>query len=333
MATITKQANGKYRVQIRKKGVSKSAVFATKAEGQRWAIAVESQIDAGEFSGIPKITFAELLDKYIKEVTINKGGAREERLRLLRIAKTPLGEVPLEELTKQHFEDWQTQRLKEVSALSVLRERTSLSAVVHQAIKWDFLKNNPLALVEKPKEPPPRERRYSQDEIDKLVFVSGFSFENLPVTSLSRVGAALLFAIETAMRAGEICNIKWEDVNLQNATVYLPKTKNGFARTVPLSSFAIRIIRHLATIKEEGKESVFQLKSASLDANFRKIKDKAGLANEDLHFHDTRREALTRLAKKVDVMTLAKISGHRDLKILNSVYYAPDMADVAKSLG
>ena len=56
----------------------------------------------------------------------------------------------------------------------------SLSAVVSQAIKWEFLKSNPLSLVDKPKEPPPRTRRYSQDEIDRLLFVSGFTFEKAP---------------------------------------------------------------------------------------------------------------------------------------------------------
>ena len=108
----------------------------------------------------------------------------------------------LEELSKADFEKWQEQRLTEVSVLSVLRERVSLSAVVTQAIKWEFLKNNPLSLVEKPKEPPPRTRRYSQEEIDRLLFVSGFDFENLSETMISRVGASVLFAIETAMRAG-----------------------------------------------------------------------------------------------------------------------------------
>ncbi|WP_420911992.1 tyrosine-type recombinase/integrase [Muribacter muris] len=78
---------------------------------------------------------------------------------------------------------------------------------------------------------------------------------------------------------------------------------------------------------------VFQIKSTTHDTVFRKMKDLAGLGNEDLHFHDSRREALSRLAKKVDVMTLAKISGHRDIKILLNTYYAPDMADIAKSIG
>lgn len=76
--------------------------------------------------------------------------------------------------------------MTEVSVLSVLRERVSLSGVVNQAIKWEFLKSNPLKLVDKPKEPPPRTRRYSQEEIDKLIFVSGFDFDNVPSTAISR---------------------------------------------------------------------------------------------------------------------------------------------------
>lgn len=282
MATILKRGE-KWRAQVAKKGIRKNATFSTKAEAVRWALSLESQIDAGEYSSVPKMTFVELIDKYVEEVTVKKVGARSESLRLHKIAQTPLGKGELEDLSKADFERWQNQRLNEVSVLSVLRERVSLSAVITQAIKWEFLKNNPLALVDKPKEPPPRTRRYSQDEIDRLVFVSGYSFESEPTTSISRVGASVLFAIETAMRAGEICNMRWEDVNFANATVFLPKTKNGFARTIPLSSVAVKILRGLETVKQDD-QTVFQIKSASHDAIFRKMKELTGLDNEDLHF-------------------------------------------------
>lgn len=52
-----------------------------------------------------------------------------------------------------------------------------------------------------------------------------------------------------------------------------------------------------------------------------------------IYISTTQEEALSRLAKKVDVMTLAKISGHRDIKILLNTYYAPSMEDVASLLG
>lgn len=63
-----------------------------------------------------------------------------------------------------------------------------------------------------------------------------------------------------------------------------------------------------------------------------KIKTLVGLADAGLHFQDTRREALTRLAKKLSVMDLAKVSWHRDISILQNTYYAPDIAELAQKL-
>ncbi len=77
MATIAKRGD-RWRVQISKNGIRKSATFSTKTEATRWAMSIESQIEAGEYSAVPKMTFAELIDKYIEEVTVHKGGAREE---------------------------------------------------------------------------------------------------------------------------------------------------------------------------------------------------------------------------------------------------------------
>jgi integrase len=72
------------------------------------------------------------------------------------------------------------------------------------------------------------------------------------------------------------------------------------------------------------------LSTSTLDALFRKAKARALV--EDLHFHDTRREALTRLSKVFDVMELARVSGHRDLRVLQNVYYAPAIGDLAAKL-
>lgn len=331
MATFVKVGK-KHKAIVRKKGISKAATFVTKAEAVRWANELEARIDNGEYNGIPAITFAELIDKYLKEITPTKRGKREERYRLLRIAREPIGLLYLHELTKEDFKKWQNKRLTQVSADSVLRERTSISAIIKQAMQWDYLKENPLATLEKPKAAPPRERRYSEEEISRIVYVSGYDMQYQPITCQSRVGAAFLFAIETAMRAGEICGLTWDCINFDKRTAFLPKTKNGYSRTVPLSTKAVEILRHLSFFQSDDERSVFRLNTANLDALFRKIKQRAGLADADLHFHDTRREALTRLAKKLSVMELSKLSGHRDLSILQNTYYNPDMSELAQKL-
>jgi integrase len=92
---------------------------------------------------------------------------------------------------------------------------------------------------------------------------------------------------------------------------------------VPLSSRAREILEAV------GKN--FRLTTAQLDALFRKARDRAGLV--DLHFHDSRRTALTRLSKRLDALELARVSGHRDLRILLQVYYAPSVEDLAAKLG
>ncbi|BBE88050.1 hypothetical protein CHBNII4_10750 [Haemophilus influenzae] len=133
MATIIK--NGKrWRAQVRKFGVSKSATFLTQADAKKWAEMLEKQLESGKYNEIPDITLDELIDKYLKEVTVTKHGKREERIRLLRLSRTPLAAISLQEIGKAHFREWQNQRLKEVSPATVLRERSSLSALMAKAI-------------------------------------------------------------------------------------------------------------------------------------------------------------------------------------------------------
>lgn len=127
------------------------------------------------------------------------------------------------------------------------------------------------------------------------------------------------------MRAGEIVGLSWERIDLERRVAHLPMTKGGVARDVPLSSEAVRLLRALPRM-----EPVFGLSSSQLDALWRKIKGKARV--DGLTFHDGRAWALTKLARKVDVLTLAKISGHRDLSILMNTYYRETAEDIARRL-
>ncbi|PRI94291.1 integrase [Haemophilus influenzae] len=105
MATIIK--NGKrWHAQVRKFGVSKSATFFDSSRRKKWAEMLEKQLESGKYNEIPDITLDELLDKYLKEVTVTKHGKREERIRLLRLSRTPLAAISLQEIGKAHFREW-----------------------------------------------------------------------------------------------------------------------------------------------------------------------------------------------------------------------------------
>ncbi|MDO4642203.1 MAG: site-specific integrase [Neisseria sp.] len=329
MATIENR-NGKYRVKVRLQGVSKSKTFLRHADAKAWAAKMEAQIMDGVQANTPRhLFFADVLTRYRDEIVSKNRGGDKEALRINRILKTPLAKVFVSELMPLHFAKWRDNRLTEVSEASVLREITTLSAACTHAMKeWGYIIDNPVHKISKPKSPKSRDRRPTEEELDRLSLALGYDNEVILDTISKRVGAAMWFAIFTAMRAGEICGLKWTDIDFDRRIAFLEQTKNGHSRDVPLSNKALDILRRLEQIK--NGDSVFQLDNGTRDVLFRRARDLCGI--DDLHFHDLRREALTRMAGKVPVEMLAKISGHRDLRILLNTYYSPDMADVGRLL-
>lgn len=323
MATFRKRGDV-WQAQVARKGVRKSASFKRKADAIAWASSVEAEIFAGLSGQVLNKSVGDVLARYRDEVSVTKRGERWERLRVGLLLRDELADVRLPVLSPDHVSAWRDRRLKAVSASSVSREWALLSHAFSVAIKeWRWLKENPFKAVKRPRLPPPRDRRISQAEIDALCHALGY-FSGSPALSVSsRVGAAFVFAIETAMRAGEVCKLKRADVT--GSVAYLPMTKNGFSRRVALSPAALVV---LSDLPELG-DLFFGLKPSQVDAHFRKAKARARL--DDLHFHDTRHEAITRLAQRLEVLDLARMVGIRDLRIL-MVYYNARAEDIAVKL-
>ncbi len=335
MPTFTKKANGKWLVQVRHKAqngkppINKSATFDRKADAQAWASKVETDWQLMRAGLIPKISFSELIDKYLKEVTPSKRGHKSETLRLNRILRSPLAKVMLQDLSEIQLKEWSDKRLTEVSPDSVIREWSTISHIMTTAVKeWRYLPENYMLRLKKPVKAKPRTRRISTEEIEKICICSGWSLNTKPVKQTQRVGAAFCFAIETAMRQGEIAALKKCNVFLDENYVHLEITKNGESRNVPLSPNAKLIL--IQVMNSHDEKTAFNVPAPSMDAQFRKIKKMALI--DDLHFHDTRREAITRLCKVYEPMELAKISGHKDLRILLNTYYSPSAPELAKKL-
>lgn len=197
-----------------------------------------------------------------------------------------------------------------------------MSAVLTNARReWGLIATNPLSDVRKPPKAPPRDRRVHTDEIEKLLESAGPDLCKLP----ARAVQSFLFAIETAMRAGEIVGLVWDRVDVKKRVATLEMTKNGTSRQVPLSSRAVEILEGMPT----GGESCFGISSAQLDVHFRKVRDKAKIKN--LKFHDSRHEAITRLSKKLGILALARMVGHRDIEMLQ-IYYNETAEKIAQML-
>lgn len=330
MASISKHRNG-YRASVCRNGIRKTKVLPTKAHAQQWADMIEREIADGLLGKLPDKTFGQLIERYRDEVSVNKRGYKREASFAAVLLRDPISTLKLSQIIAPSVAEWRDRRLKQVSPGTVRREWNLLSHACTIAIKeWNWLKENPFRTVVRPKPTTPRNRRISVDEIDRLMI----AFGDDPRTVMGRVGHAFLFAIETGCRAGEICNLTWDCVFDRH--IHLPRTKNGHPRDVPISTKANHILQELKKFlylspNNPNQQFAFGLNVSQIDSHFRKAKSRAMI--EGLHFHDSRREALTRLSKKLSVLELARVSGHRDLRILQSVYYAPTVEELAEKIG
>lgn len=326
MASIRKRGKS-WLAEVRRKGISTSATFSTKAEAQAWATHTEAEIIAGKRGNVPDKTFGDLLEKYAKEVSPTKRGERWEVMRIGLTLRDEIAKVHLRDLDARHIAGWRDRRLAQVSDASVRREWNLLSNACGRACKeWKWLNANPMHEVKRPPPTEARDRIATNNEIERLLFALGYDRSTEPNTVSARVGAAVLFAIETAMRAGEIANLTLENVKLEKRYCKVEGGKTSAAkREVPLSTEAIRIIKQM---DNEGV-TLFNVTTTQIDALFRKAKAKAMI--EDLHFHDLRHTAITRLARKLDVLALARMVGHRDLRMLQ-IYYNESAEDMAGRL-
>jgi integrase len=317
MASIAKNG-GRWRVQLYRHGKRESATFRTKAEAAAWAQQREAELTGAR---LPDKTLDDALARYAAEKAPSLAGSRWAAGKLRNLRAYPLAKKPLTAIAGPDIAEWRDARLSgprlrgvgSVAPSTVNRELNLLRSVLEAArLDWGWLRVNPMADVKRPKNPPSRRRRISEDEIAAVCAGLGYAGGE-PVTLSQRVAVAFLFSLETAMRGGEVVRIRPRD--LRPLSVHLPKTKNGDARDVPLS----RRARELLALLPDG-DPVFGLTDSQRESLFRKGCKRAGVVG--LHYHDSRAEAIWRLSKKLDVLELARVIGHRQISSLMHYYDA-----------
>lgn len=338
MATIRKRGNS-WQAIINRKGTYLSESSPLRAHVAAWAKKTEAEIDAGRFTGESYKTFSELLDTYATDYSSkNEGGDKEVmRFEMYKRLYPELLEKKVSSLSSDVLaREWRDKRIEVVAPGTVRREWNTLSKVFNTAVtQYKWMKSNPLVGLARPTAPEPRDRRITEKEITDILYCMGYEPDQYPEFISEKVGAIWLFAIETAMRLKEMCILKWEWVDLENRVVSVPKltvshTKTG-ARKVPLTKKAVSILEQMLNGRDtvDSDELVFKLKESQVDANFRKYRDQALV--KGLTFHDSKHEAVTRLAGKVRIEDLSRIVGTRNLKILMG-YYNRSAEDIAQDL-
>ncbi|PUE59347.1 integrase [Limnohabitans curvus] len=323
-----RQRSSKWQARVTRDGYPNQVkTFEARADAERWARSVESAMDKGQFvdtQEAQRTTLRELILRYVREVTPTMKSVTEDTYRLKALARRPIANWSLINLSATRIAAFRDERLKEVSNGTVIRELAYLSSIINHARReWDINMSNPVIHVRKPTSPTGRTRKLSDDETTKLL-------QALEPTGRQNTWTrpVVLLAIQTAMRRSELLALRWENIDLTRQTAFLPDTKNGTPRTVPLSAAATEVLR---TIPRNISGIVFPVKYFTLDAAFKRAVKRAGLV--DFHFHDLRHTAITAMAEKLpNLIELSAVTGHKSLSMLKR-YYHPDVEELARKLG
>lgn len=330
MATISKTRFNTFSVQIRRIGLPTiNKTFKTRDQALTWARKTEYELDTGIYlskEDTDKITFAELATRYINEVSPKKKGFKQETYRLGKIIRE-FKDFRIHQIKSMHIAMYRDKLLSRGYApASVLNEISMISQVFEMSIKeWGIpLPNNPCRNIKKPKVNNQRSRMLSKEEESLLLHYATQSKASL-------LPHLIIIALETGMRLGELLSLTWNYVYLDRRFAYLPDTKNGTSRAVPLSSKAINEFEKLKRHPDSNRVFWTWSHNKCIENVWQRICKKAGI--EDLHFHDLRHTATTRLSEKLpNILELSAVTGHKDLRMLKR-YYHPKAEEIALKLG
>jgi len=319
-----------YRAKVRLVGhPATSATFARLTDARRWVQDTESAIRTGRYFTVAEAkrhTLADLVDRYITEVLPSKPkNAANTKLQLLWW-KSKLGALTLSNLNASAIVQWRntlqttnTLRRRPMAPATVVRYMAALSHALNVAMKdWEWLEDNPMRRVSKPKEPRGRERFLSDDERTRLL-------SECQASSSRWLYTVVVLALSTGMRSGEIMGMRWPQVDLRRGQILLRDTKNGASRVVPLSGLALTLVQAAAKVRRIDTDLVFfgnpptqpgrAIRPVDLKKPWTTAVAKAKL--QDFRFHDLRHSAASYLAMNgASTIEIAAILGHKTLQMV-----------------
>ena len=312
MATIRKR-QGRYQAQVRRKGQPLvTRTFASKESAKKWIKAVETDMERGEFKPRLDMTVGQLIKRYQTDV-IPKQKAHQSALVRCRRLRRELGKINLSDLSPAHLASYRDERLKTIKPSTLKRELSILSSAINTAIiDWGIpIPTNPVSMTRIPKHHGSRDRRLKDGEEEKLLGIAKPVYQR-----------AIIIAVETAVRRGELLNIRKSHINFANQTLHIPQTKTDTPRTIPLSTRAIKALRDQIksisdanVVQMERDSKLFSMSSPMFRHEIHRYRVKLDM--EDWRFHDLRHEATSRLFEKgLNTMEVASITGHEDLRML-----------------
>ena len=322
-----RQRGDKWQARVTVDGVTATKSFTRRTDALKWSQHQQVLMERGDYQKAGSLTtLSEAINRYIVEVLPTRRGASQEKYILAYWQAAALGSRPLASIKPADVAAERDKRLQEVSSGSVRRYLDSLSGVFSVAIRdWQIASINPVRAIRKPANGRPRERRLMHGELERVIAAASEA-PDLP--------AIITLAVESAMRRSEILGLEWRHIDLSKRLAYLPLTKNGSSRTVPLTTTAVQVLTALPR-RIDGK--VFQKNGTSLSGAFQRAVQRARKSYEaerlasgasakeleqdnylcGLRLHDLRHERISTLVEGgFNLVEAAAVSGHLTMQCL-----------------
>lgn len=329
MAMIRKRGDLQFQAVIRRKGwPAQRKTFNSQKEAEKWARAVEHEMDRGIFVSryeAENTTLYEALERYAKEVSILKKSYARELVRIKNLQGKQFASRFLATLKGSDFASYRDQRRADGLAENTVRLDLALISHLFTIAQREWGMeglSNPIKNIAMPSGSNERTRRLVGNEEELIL-------NDLKNCRNPHILQATLFALETACRQSEVLRLTWKDVDFNQKTALINNTKNGESRTIPLSPRALSAITQLP--RPIKNEAIFKVSANGLSRAFKRICKKRNLDN--LKFHDLRHEATSKFFEKgLNPIEAAAITGHKTLQMLKR-YTHLRPTDLAKKLG
>ncbi len=352
-AGVTYRGPLQYRARKLADGKRITRTFESAKQAAHWLADIETDQRRGVYvdrQEAERQKLGDIVQRYEIEVLgedSEKRGAEKERghLKVVRddeVCRISMAELGSGDLAK--FRD--RMRRAEYAPATIVRRLNLIQTIIeHARREWGIhLVSNPAKMVKRPAGADrkrdrvfalPRQMPGGSKTSENEITEEELLLSACDADSNRWVGPIVRFAIQTAMRQGEIIGLLWTDIDLERriATVRGAQgmvTKNGDVRDVPLSGEAVSILKAAWDQSGTGKR-VFLIDQNVLKMRYRRVVERAGI--KDLTFHDLRHVATSRLAKiYTNPLELKRVTGHKDLKSLDR-YFHIDAGELAKKLG
>jgi integrase len=259
----------------------------TKTEAEAELAKLEAQARNGEHVNNPNLTIKQLFSEFMEKKKPTIAVSTYERYEMLaRLYILPrLGEMKVRDMRQSHLVDaygeWRVSGSRErpVSGRTVRHAHDLIRCVLNFGLRRELVARNVASLIppeDLPKAPKPEPKALDQAEVKRLLetvkIPSSRSFKRSYLTAEPWFAPAVCFSVYTGARRGEVCALKWTDVNLDAKSVtirrsladtksagrFFKEPKNGKARTIALPAPLVSILEEHHAVQERERKALGQ---------------------------------------------------------------------------